>query len=418
MTRDIAPSETMPTDLRPHPNGATDADPAEGAGDAGRLRALLAATEAIGAACAAAAARLDEAGTFPADAFARIADAGLLAATPPRALGGLGLGTEPGRTLPLLRVLKLLGRGDLSVGRIFEGHVNALQLVNLFGTPAQRARAAADARAGRRFAVWNTEGADGVSLVPLPGGRVRLTGAKLFTSGALAIDRALIGAATPAGGWQLCLVPLDAVDVTADGSAWRPLGMRASVSHKVDFGNVELPADALIGAPGDYHRQPWLSGGAIRFAAVQLGGAEALFDALRADLRGRGRTADPFQRARAGAAAIAVRGGDLWLRDAAARLDATPAAFRADPPPDAATAARVVAHANLARLAIEAACLRVLELVERSVGMRGLLKPHPIERVGRDLRLYLRQPAPDAALAVAGAYALDSEGEADALWTP
>ncbi len=382
------------------------------------VRVLLARTALIAAACAEEGATLDEEGRFPHEAFGRIAEAGLLAAPLPRALGGLGLGCEPGRTLPLLQVLQWLGRGDLSVGRIYEGHVNALHLIGLFGTDAQRERAAADARAGKRFAVWNTEGADGVHLTPLAGGGYRLAGSKLFTSGALDIDRALIGAALPnGGGWQLCLVPIDEIAVSADPSVWRPLGMRASVSHKVDFSGVELPPEAVIGVPGDYHRQPWLSGGAIRFAAVQLGGAEALFDVLRDDLRGRDRTSDPFQRARAGEAAIAVRGGDLWLRDAAALLDATPSAFRADPSPDADTTARVVAHANLMRMAIEAACLRTLELVERSIGMRGLLRPHRLERIGRDLHLYLRQPAPDAALAVAGAYVLNDERAAGALWS-
>ena len=49
--------------------------------------------------------------------------------------------------------------------------------------------------------------------------------------------------------------------------------------------------------------------------------------------------------------------------------------------------------------------------------MRGLLQPHPIERIGRDLTLYLRQPAPDAALANAGAYTLACEEPALDLWT-
>jgi alkylation response protein AidB-like acyl-CoA dehydrogenase len=381
------------------------------------VRELLARTGEIAKACASEAAALDEEGRFPAEAFARIGAAGLLSAPLPRALGGLGLGSEPGGTLPLLRALKMLGRGDLSVARIYEGHVNALFLTGLFGTTAQRERAAADARAGKLFAVWNTEGGDGVRFVPLPGGGYRLAGSKLFTSGALQIERALIGGRLPDGGWQLCLVPIDEVRVAADASVWKPLGMRASVSQKVDFTGVEVPDEALIGGPGDYNRQLWLSGGAIRFAAAQLGAAEALFDMLRSDLRSRDRTSDPFQRARAGEAAIAVRGGELWLRDAAAVLDGMPAAFRADPPPDAATAARVVAHANLMRMAIDAACLQVLELVDRSIGMRGLLRPHPVERIGRDLRLYLRQPAPDAALATAGAYVLETEGDAERLWT-
>jgi hypothetical protein len=50
------------------------------------------------------------------------------------------------------------------------------------------------------------------------------------------------------------------------------------------------------------------------------------------------------------------------------------------------------------------------------VGMRGLLHPHPIERIGRDLTLYLRQPAPDAALTGAGNYVLNDPRPALELW--
>lgn len=51
---------------------------------------------------------------------------------------------------------------------------------------------------------------------------------------------------------------------------WRPLGMQASGSHIVDFtGGGGEPA-WLIGEPDAYIRQPWFSGGAVRFAAVQV----------------------------------------------------------------------------------------------------------------------------------------------------
>ena len=204
--------------------------------------------------------------------------------------------------------------------------------------------------------------------------------------------------ALPGGGWQITLVPMDEVATTIDRAVWRPLGMRASASYLTDFTGVQLGPEALIGSPGAYHRQPWFSGGAIRFAAVQLGGAAALLDAARAELRALGRVDDPFQRARAGECATLLEGAQQWLRGAATLLAATPAAFRADPAPAPEVSARVVAHANLTRTAITDACVRVIDLVERSVGMRGLLQPHPIERLGRDLTLYLRQPAPDAAL--------------------
>jgi hypothetical protein len=48
---------------------------------------------------------------------------------------------------------------------------------------------------------------------------------------------------------------------------------------------------------------------------------------------------------------------------------------------------------------------------ERCVGSRGLLPPEPAERIIRDLRLYLRQPCFDAALAAVGSYILAGEGE-------
>lgn len=49
---------------------------------------------------------------------------------------------------------------------------------------------------------------------------------------------------------------MDQVHTLRDPSWWQPSGMRASASYKVDFSGVELEAQLLIGAPGDYFRQP------------------------------------------------------------------------------------------------------------------------------------------------------------------
>jgi hypothetical protein len=74
---------------------------------------------------------------------------GALAAPVPCDLGGLGMGTEPDGAAALCDALRLLGRGNLAVGRIYEGHVNALRPISRFGTLRQRQRAAEDARVGR-----------------------------------------------------------------------------------------------------------------------------------------------------------------------------------------------------------------------------------------------------------------------------
>ena len=313
--------------------------------------------------------------------------------------------TAFGRQLSLLYAV---GRGSLPLGRIFEGHVNALELVHRLGTPPQRARYRREAQAGHLFGVWNTEAADGVHLRgdagTGPGGALRVEGAKTFCSGALAVTRPVVSGQLwrdgRARGWQLYVAETEALgpDVV-DDAFWTPLGMQASASHRVDFtGTTVLPA-SLLGAPDAYHAQPHFSGGAVRFAAVQLGGAHALYDHVRAFLRRLRRERDPYQVHRLGRMAIALQGGRNWLRVARER------ALCAWGDPE-----EVVDYANMTRTAILEACERVLAETEMAVGARGLLQPPAIQRIYADLKMYLRQPAPDGALASVGHRAADDQG--------
>ncbi|AGY60606.1 acyl-CoA dehydrogenase family protein [Gloeobacter kilaueensis] len=372
---------------------------------------VLRSAEGIAGFCAANAAAIDEEGCFPVEEFRRIKEAGLLSVALPCDRGGLGFGIEVGRSWPLLELLRQIGYGNLAVGRIYEGHLNAVQLVGLFGSPAQIRTCATDIREHQRLhGVWNTESVDGVKLLPLADGRYRLEGAKTFASGAGYIERPIVGAALPDGGWQMVIVPMEMVRTRTDTSWWQPLGMRASASFRVDFSGVELTDAALLGQPGDYYAQPWLTAGVSRFAAVQLGGAEALLDCARSHLRERGWGGDPYQRERMAKAAIACEGGRLWLQGSAAQLDR----FLAGE--GEAEGESLVAYANMVRTAIEGHCLEVMRLVEKSLGARCLIRPHPVERLVRDLTIYLRQPAPDAALAQLGAHVIAQEAPARNLW--
>lgn len=366
--------------------------------------------------CAANAAAVDRNGAFPVKEFELIAETGMLAAPLQPELGGLGLGIDAGVTYQMLMLLKQIGRGNLAVGRVYEGHVNALQLIQTFGTKEQIERLAGDARDRHKiFGVWNAEAEDGVKIIPLDEGRYRLEGSKTFASGAGYVERPFVNGALPDGGWQMCMVPMDEVTTVSDPSWWQPSGMRATASYKVDFSGVEVDALALIGNPGDYYRQPWLTGGVIRFAAVQLGAAEALFNATREYLHV-GRANDPFQEARVGRMAIAIESGNLWLRGAADLVEAYAPIFGGYPSLPNDQADKMVAYTNMVRTAIEQICMDVMQLCERSVGTRGLLPPNPMERIVRDLTLYLRQPAFDAALANVGQYAL-SQSTLSSLWS-
>ncbi len=360
----------------------------------------------------------DEEGQFPEQAFLELGNMGLLAVTlTDQPLDGRGANTPE-----LLTLLKRVGAANLAVGRVYEGHINALLLAQVYGTAQQQERWFTDVlRRHSLFSVWNTQAGDGVRIHALGNGRYRLEGCKTFCSGAGWIDRPLItGELMVDGqprGWQMCILPSAAVDeVTIDDRFWTPLGMRASASFKIDFTGIILTDDDLLGKPGDYFRQPYFSGGAIRFAAVQLGGAEALLDATRELLQSMGRTDDPFQKMRLAEMAIRVESGNLWLAQAGTYNDTWLAAGVGKPDVAAGLATKLVAYANMTRTAIEAICLDIMQLAERSVGARGLLRPLPFERIHRDLTMYLRQPAPDATLTDIGQYVSQQQAITHELW--
>ena len=364
--------------------------PGHGDGQSAPYADALDAARAVAEVAAAHAEGDDRRGGFPEAGLAALREAGLLAAPLPVARGGLGLGTAPGSDHALYLALAEVGRGSLPLGRIWEGHVNALILIETYGTEAQRERWAADARAGHLFGVWNTEiPADGVRYTR-DGDRVRVEGAKTFATGGAHVTRPLVPGAL-GDGWQMAVLPTDEIDVVDQPGWWRAEGMRASQSGRVDFSGAVVDADCLLGDPDVYLREPLFTGGSVRFAAVQLGGAQALADAVGAYLTGLGRTEHAVQQVRLGEIAVAVETGRLWLLGAARLAGADADAVRA--------------YAQLARTAVERACLDVLERADRAVGARGLGQPGVLERVGRDLRLYLRQPDPDGALADAGAHA-------------
>ncbi|WP_375446511.1 acyl-CoA dehydrogenase family protein [uncultured Fibrella sp.] len=361
----------------------------------------------------------DEEGQFPEQAFLELGNAGLLAVTlPDQPLDG-----QQGNTAALLTMLKRIGAANLAVGRVYEGHINALLLAQVYGTSQQQERWFQGVlRRQTLFSVWNTQASDGVRIHALGDGRYELEGCKTFCSGAGWIDRPLITGELmvdgQARGWQMCILPTAAVDETViDDQFWKPLGMRASASFKIDFTGVVLTDDDLLGKPGDYFRQPYFSGGAIRFAAVQLGGAEAMLDATRELLRSMGRTDDPFQKMRLAEMAIRIESGNLWLAQAGANTDAWIQTGVGQPALRDELATKIVAYANMTRTAIEQICLEVMQLAERSVGARGLLRPLPFERIHRDLTMYLRQPAPDAALTDIGQYVSQQKTPTHDLWT-
>jgi alkylation response protein AidB-like acyl-CoA dehydrogenase len=321
---------------------------------------------------------------FPAADVAALHEAGALGAVAPVARGGLGLGTSAAGADDLFCLLRVIGGGSLALGRLFEAHVNAIKLVATCGTAEQVARVSADALEGHLFALWVTESGPGVWL---EGGR--LHGTKTFCSAAGHVARALITARRGTDETVMALIEMEPGTRTLPDRI-RLQGMRAAVTGAMDLDG--LPAD-IVGAPGDYLRQPAFSAGAWRTSAVTLGGLDALVETVRGELVERNRADSPHQLVRLGELRMAQETAALWVAKAARLAEA-----------DDGDPGEVAAYVNLARVAVERAVLRALETVQRALGLNGFIEGRPAERLMRDLATYLRQPAPDETLTEAAGW--------------
>jgi alkylation response protein AidB-like acyl-CoA dehydrogenase len=355
------------------------------------VAALLARMAPGVAQCQENAQRLDREAGFPQADVAWLVETGALASVVPTLMGGLGIGTEAARAQAVAALLSLVGGGSIALGRVFEGHLNAIRLVMRNGDEAQRLAAARDARAGHLHALWVTDGADALRYT-LRDGEIELQGGKQFCSAAGHATRAVVTAAGPDGEIRMLLLKLQQGEVARALPAGLQ-GVRGAGTGRVDFSGVRQDADAVFGAPGAYLAEPEFSAGAWRASAVTVGALAALVDAARAELVARQRADTAEQRQRLGRMFINLQTARLWLGHVA------PAAEAADEAPEYAAAT-----VNLGRIAIEAACTETIELVQRSLGLSAFLQSNQVERMCRDIATYLRQPAPDEALNMAAGY--------------
>ena len=185
------------------------------------------------------------------------------------------------------------------------------------------------------------------------------------------------------GGRQLLLLDLATAPPAIDRDWWDVVGMVRSNTHLVRWSSAPVGDEALVGDANDYAREPFFSGGALRFVAVHAGGVAALFDQVRDHLVAAGRAGDPHQAARLAnlfgladlAAAAVRRTGEGWFAQS-----------------DAERLPRVAAT----RLQVADLAQRAIALAQEAVGLQGLFRGHPLATTLTDLMVYLRQPAPDA----------------------
>jgi hypothetical protein len=353
----------------------------EGAAETARLDQALAAV-------AAGAAELDRAPCFPREAFFHLSDAGALAAT----IGARRDGASVREEWDLVR---RAAAADASVGRILDGHLNAVERLEVAAAPEVREpELAAVGAGGRLLGVWGADPGPGEgppARLHEDGTRLVLRGAKTLCSGAGGVDAALVMVGRD-DGTPPSLVLLDCgAETEVDRSWYRAAGLRASESHRVVF--HDAPVTAVLGEPGELAREPWFSRDAMRTAASWAGMVDAAAAAALAELAER-RAEDPLAQLAAGRIEAAHGTVDAWLERAAGVADA---AIAEGPGVDARATGIAM------RAEIDRAAKAILETAAAACGSHPFVTGGRLDRARRDLETFLLQHRLDPLLAKLGA---------------
>ena len=286
-----------------------------------------------------------------------------------------------GATIVRWRALAAVAAHDLSLAKLYEGHVDALAIQAELGVVA----------APGTWAVWAAESSQArLRILTVPGAGLRLQGRKAWCSGADGVDHALVTAWDESDRPRLAAVDLRAPGVRITREGWHAVGMAESGSVDVVFDDVDC---AAVGAPGAYVERPGFWQGGAGVAACWHGAASALATRLRGHVA---RTSDPHAAAHLGAVDARLAAAAALLRDSACWIDQHPA-----------DDARVVCLR--ARAAVDAACAETVERVTRALGAGPMCRDAWVARRVADLPVFVRQCHAERDLAVLGG-ALAADG--------
>lgn len=257
---------------------------------------------------------------------------------------------------------------DLSLGRLCEGHADALAIL------AEAGKQPVD---GAAYGVWTSRSESLQTNAERVSKGWRLSGAKEFCSGSGLVDRALV-AADSTKGRLLFDVAVDSHVLGVVPNSWPSVGMSASKSETLEFGGPVISDDDVVGNAEFYLSRPGFWFGAIGVAACWYGGAVGIVNDLVKSL-----SPEPsdFVLADLGDCVSALESMRVVLKYAAHATD--------DDPDDTAGQARH--RALIARHVVHDGALTVLERTASCGGARPLCLDGTQSRRVADLFVYLSQ---------------------------
>lgn len=283
----------------------------------------------------------------------------------------------------LIEALLGIGRTDIPLGRLVEGHIDAVRTASQAGVTL---------REDQLYGVWaSRSGATGLRGV-VDGDTLTVTGTLRFASGAGIIDRALVPVWT--SDEHHLLVDLDVADLPVDRTGWKSPGMTVSSTHTVPVAGVEVALADVVGPEDFYLDRPGFFPGGIGVAAVWAGGISRVLDTLLTWIGSQGPATTEV---RLGWVSIYRQLATGTVREAGGRLDAVLVGLGSPPRDDLQELATVV------RAGVAHAVHGALTEARNVGGPVGLAFDAPLIHAIADLDLYVRQQNADGDAAFLGA---------------
>jgi alkylation response protein AidB-like acyl-CoA dehydrogenase len=350
----------------------------------------------------------DEQSVFPRLNFNDLKDSrfmGLLAGTE---YGGEGINHQNGNIIDQWQITKEFAKADMAFARCWEGHSNAVLLIDQMGNEHQKEKwFDGIMRFGYIWSAWSGEPqvkkpgqklTFGTQIQEVDNGYI-LNGTKIFCTSAPEADWAILfvspsgpgGARHNSGDSDVIMLACDLDDpsISFDDSWWNPIGMKASVSYLVRFNDTFIPKVNLIGYPGQYLKEDWQVKLTPQYASNFLGGAEAAFDYAMEYIKKQSRESDPYVQHRIAKMSMNIDTCNLWLQKTSDHWGK-------------GEIGEAKQASNSSRFLIEQLATDTIQHAIHICGARSMIKPSSLERIHRDLSFYTRHDNHDQVLATIG----------------
>jgi alkylation response protein AidB-like acyl-CoA dehydrogenase len=324
----------------------------------------------------------DEEQVFPVEAIRRMGDLGLFGLVFPEEWGGSG-----GDFTSLCVAVEEIGRVDQSVGITLSAAVGlGANPIYRFGSGDQKAQWLPDLVAGRALGAFGLTEPDGGSDAGATRTRARrdgdewvIDGAKAFiTNSGTDITSIITVTARTDEGVSAFLVPAGTPGLVVE-PPYRKLGWHASDTHGLVLDGCRIPAENLLGRPGDGLRNflAILDDGRITIAALALGCARACLEESLTYAKNRQAFGGPIGRFQAVAFALS----DLAVAVENARNLTYKAAWLKDHDRPVRQAAA------MAKLYSTEAAVTATRVATQVFGGAGFIEETPVARFYRDAKI-------------------------------